>query len=94
MLIALASAVAILSLFSHDILKPTNLYTQVAFGYTPLVLGCLSLWLCLKAHRKAKHKKVVLIYTILLAPFAFSYPVWFLFIWVMYTSGNYHGPMP
>lgn len=93
-LIALASALAVLTLFSPNICKPTNLFTELACGYTPLLLGCLSLWLCMKARRKAKHKKLVVLYTVILLPFAFGYPVWLLFIWIMYRYGNYHGPMP
>ncbi len=94
MLIALATVLAGLSLFSHDILRPTNLNTQLAFGYIPVILGCVCLWLCIKARTKAKHKNLVLLYTVLILPFAFSYPAWLFFIWIMYASGKYNGPMP
>ena len=41
-----------------------------------------------------KHKIAVLVYAILLAPIAFSYPAWLLYLWVLYATGAYKGPLP
>ncbi len=51
------------------------------------------MWLCWRAVKQTRHKKLVLCYAVLLAPFAFSYPAWLVFIWASYVSG-YRGPMP
>jgi hypothetical protein len=52
------------------------------------------MWLCIMAWRNTTHKLLVSLYTIALAPFAFSYPAWVAFIWILYISGRYKGPMP
>jgi hypothetical protein len=93
-LVACATGVAIASLSSAFILDPKTLNAQLAVGYTPILLGCLSMWLCFKARQKARHKRGVLLYAILLAPIAFCYPALMIFIWLMYVSGKYTGPMP
>jgi len=93
-LLVFATASAAISLFFHDLISSNSLTTEVLLGYVPILLGSLSMWLCFKARARAIHKAWVLAYTILLAPFAFSYPAWLLFIWALYKSGRYHGPMP
>jgi hypothetical protein len=57
------------------------------------LLGCISMWLCWRAGKQTRSKKLVLCYAVLLAPFAFSYPAWIVFIWASYVFG-YRGPMP
>lgn len=66
---------------------------EIVLGYVPIPLGCISMWLCWRARQKARHKTLVLCYAILLAPFAFSYPAWILFIYVWFRSGG-GGPFP
>jgi hypothetical protein len=58
------------------------------------ILGCLSMWLCWKAYQKAAHRRSVLLYAILLAPFAFSIPAWWIGIFAMMLSSHYSGPFP
>jgi len=93
-LLTLATAVAVLSLYFNVVVTSRFLLAEAALSYMPMLLGSLSMWLCLKARAKSSHKALVLTYAIVLAPFAFSYPAWMFFIWVMYASGHYHGPMP
>jgi hypothetical protein len=71
-----------------------TLGTQVILGYFPVLLGSVAIWLCIRARRKAAHKRLVALYAVVLAPFAFSYPAWIAILWMMYLSGRYKGPMP
>jgi hypothetical protein len=71
-----------------------TLLNDLAFGYFSILLGCVSMWLCVRARRKAVHKILVTVYAVVLSPFAFSLPAWMLFVWFMYASGRYNGPMP
>jgi hypothetical protein len=66
----------------------------VAAGLVPIVLGGLSMLLCFAARERTRHKRLVIAYAVLLAPFAFSYPAWMMFVKVLYLSGKYTGPMP
>jgi hypothetical protein len=96
-LLFLATALAAVSLFFHQLITPrtpTSFLLELATGYTPILLGFLSMWLCSRARAKARRKGLILTYAIVLAPFAFSYPAWLFFIWVQYASGRYHLPMP
>ncbi|MGA3028090.1 MAG: hypothetical protein ABSF98_25345 [Bryobacteraceae bacterium] len=63
-------------------------------SFLPFVLGGASMLLCLRARQRAQRKRLVLVYAVVLAPFAFSYPAWILFLFVLYVSGRYTGPMP
>lgn len=65
----------------------------MVLGYAPILLGSAAMWLCWRARRIARHKAGILGYAILLAPFAFSYPAWILFLWIWYRAGG-HGPFP
>ena len=76
------------------VLASNGSWTEVVLAYVPILFGILAMWLCLRARAGSEHKALVLTYTIVIAPFAFSYPVWLLFIWVMYRFGHYRGPMP
>jgi hypothetical protein len=89
-----ATAVAVLSFLFHMITRQSSLLSEAVWGYFPVLLGSVSMWLCFKARKEAIHKGFVLLYAILLAPFAFSYPAWLLILWALYASGRYHGPMP
>lgn len=93
-LLGLATAVAALSLCLNFLVRPDSWPAQEVIGYVPIPLGFLSMWLCLKARTKATRKALVVGYAIVLAPFAFNYPAWLFFTWVLYASGRYHGPMP
>lgn len=62
------------------------------FSYLPILLGCFSMLLCILARRRAVYKDLVTLYMILLSPFAFCYPAWFLLFYVVLASG-YQGPM-
>jgi hypothetical protein len=93
-LLACATAIGILSLFSHGIVSATPLVVWIEDGYVPLVLGGLSMLLCFVARQRTRHKRLVVAYAVLLAPFAFSYPAWMLFLWVMCASGKLAGPWP
>jgi hypothetical protein len=65
------------------------------FAYPiPLVLGGLAMLLCLTARLRTRHKRLVVAYTVFLAPFAFSWPAWMAYIAVLYFCGKYAGPMP
>jgi hypothetical protein len=90
----IATAISAVSLFLHVIAPARTLGTEVALGYVPVLLGCAAMWLCIMAWRNTTHKLLVSLYTIALAPFAFSYPAWVAFIWILYISGRYKGPMP
>ena len=68
--------------------------SELLTGYLPFVLGPVSVWLCLKARKRAKHKALILACTFLLAPIAFSYPAWTIYLWFMWVTGRYSGPMP
>ena len=63
-------------------------------GYLPFGVGASAMWLCFVAHHRSKHRRAVIIYMFLLAPFAFYYPV--IWIYLLYTeaTGQYHGPYP
>jgi hypothetical protein len=93
-LLAFATAAAILSMSFHILITPSSLLAEAVLGYVPILLGFLSIWLCCRAWARATHKTLVLVYAVVLTPFAFSYPAWLLVIWVLYKSGNYHGPLP
>jgi hypothetical protein len=94
LLLIVATGIAAVSLFLHLLAPARTLGTEVALGYVPFLLGCAAMWLCIEARRNTTHKLPVLLYTIVLAPFAFSYPAWMIFIWILYISGRYRGPMP
>lgn len=89
-----ATAVATVSYLLHDLPPPNALIGQVIFGYVPIVLGCIAVWLCIRARRKTAHKRLVTLYTVALSPFAFGYPAWIVVLWFLYASGRYKGPMP
>ena len=91
-LLGLATGLSAISLFFHIFIGP-GLATETVLGYTPILFGCVSMWLCWRARQKAQHKTVILLYSILLAPFAFSYPAWIVFIYVWYRAGG-SGPFP
>jgi hypothetical protein len=92
-LLGFATVVALASFFFPSII-PNGLIFEVILGYVPIVLGGICLCLGYSAFRIARHKLSTAAYMVLLTPFAFSYPAWLLFIWIMYASGRYHGPMP
>ena len=93
-LLACATAIAVVSPLTGQIFDPKTPNSQFLVGYIPLVLGCICMWLCFRAQRQAKHRKMILLYAGLLAPFAFAYPAWIAFLCFEYASGRYTGPMP
>jgi len=92
-LLVAATVLSAVSLFFQAIVGARRLITETFLGYLPILLGCISMWLCWRAHQKARRKTLVLCYSILLAPFAFSYPAWIAFLYVWYRSGG-GGPFP
>lgn len=94
LLLAYATVLAALSFLFHMVVPGNSLFGEVALAYVPVLLGCVSMWLCFKAWKGAAHKRFVIFYAIVLAPFAFSYPAWLLILWILYAAGLYHGPMP
>lgn len=94
-LLGFATAIAVVSFFSNNIWSINrSLLTDALLGYVPILCGLVCMWLCFQARKKTYHKRLVLMYAILLAPFAFCYPAWFLILWILYGSGAYRGPMP
>lgn len=91
-----AMAIAAVSLFIVQfiqIVEGGDLAIEVFVGSAPVVLGCIAMGLCYKAYARAMRKKLVVAYAVLLAPFAFSYPAWIVFLWLMFATGRYKGPM-
>jgi hypothetical protein len=80
--------------FARGSVSTTALGAEVAASFLPFVLCGASMLLCLRARQRAQRKRLVLVYAVVLAPFAFSYPAWILFLFVLYVSGRYTGPMP
>jgi len=77
-----------------DAFQLRSLNSDLIEGYTMLGLGCISMYLCYKAWRRSRHRWLVLLYAVILAPFAFSLPASLAFIWIAYATCHYTGPMP
>jgi hypothetical protein len=92
-LLGCATVVALGSFFFLLII-PNGLVYEATLGYVPIALGGICLWLGYSAFRIARHKFSTAAYMVILTPFAFSYPARLLFLWIMYASGRYDGPMP
>lgn len=93
-LLSSAAAIAAVSLFFEPVIRPQRLFAQVVLGYIPVLLGCISMWLCIRASKRSNHKRIVFLYAIVLAPFAFAYPVWWALLYIAYVTGRYNGPTP
>jgi hypothetical protein len=93
-LLFFAVALSAISFSLGAIIDPRSLGAQMIAGYIPLILGGLSMYLCAKSWKAAKHPRLILLSAVLLAPFAFGYPAWFLVAGISYALGRYHGPMP
>jgi hypothetical protein len=63
-------------------------------SYLTLLAGVTCEILCFKALFKAKRKVRIALFTIVLTPFAFSYPAWLAIIAFLYYTKLYTGPMP
>jgi dolichol kinase len=94
MLLGCATAIAILSLFLPEVFLAMPFILHFVAYPIPLVLGGLTMLLCLMARQRTRHKRLVVAYAVFLAPFAFSWPAWMAYIAVLYFSGKYTGPMP
>jgi hypothetical protein len=93
-LLITATIISTLS-FSFHLLAPTERpVMESIFAYLPLLFGGVAIGLCVRAINKASHKRLVMVYTVILAPFAFSHPAWMIILWILYTSGHYKGAMP
>ena len=92
-LLGSATVLSLVSLCFPFFVQPKSLIAQILIGYIPILLGCIAMWLCLRARKKARHKALVILYAILLAPFAFYYPVAVALAWASYVSGG-RGPFP
>ena len=93
-LLLTAAAISTLSFFFRDLVPGKPIVMELIVGYFPLLLGCVAMALCVLALNKAAHKRLVILYAVILAPFAFSYPAWLIILWILYASGRYTGPMP
>jgi len=54
-----ATAIAVVSLFSIELIQivsSESLAAEVFVGYTPVLLGCVSIWLCYRGYRRATRK--------------------------------------
>ena len=78
----------------HPIISPDSFVAELPLGYIPLLCGCVCMYICFKAWQRSIHRVAVILYSTALAPFAFSYPAWMVFIWIAYAYGGYQGPMP
>jgi hypothetical protein len=94
LLIAGATLVAVVSFLSHLIVPSKTLLSDLALGYVPILLGCVSMLLCDRARRRTTHRRLVTLYAVIISPFAFSYPAWILILWILYAPGRYNGSMP
>jgi hypothetical protein len=92
----LLSYATILTFVSCLTLAHANLRSvpHLIIGYIPFVVGGVTMWLCAKAHQRSSHRTAVVVYTILLAPFAFFFPVAWIYLFYMEATGQYHGPYP
>jgi hypothetical protein len=79
--------------FFLNVFTPKALADDILLGYIPILLGCISMSLCWRAHKQARHKALVLCYAVLLAPLAFYYPFASALVWASYISGG-SGPFP
>jgi hypothetical protein len=93
-LLIAATIISAVSFFFHMMAAGRTLGAEVILGYLPLLLGFVAMWLCIWASKRSTHKRLVALYTVVLAPFAFSYPAWMVILWVVYISGRYKGPLP
>jgi len=82
-LLACATVIALLSLFSADLVRTGPLIVRLTTEYFPLVLGPVSMVICFVAGKRTRNKGLVVAYALFLAPFTFSYPAWFLLVWVV-----------
>jgi hypothetical protein len=63
-------------------------------GDSPVVAGCITMGLCSKARQKSNRRTAMMVYTVLLALFAFYYPIAWIYFLYMTATGQYHGPYP
>lgn len=89
-----ATAIANISVFFGTIIGQPPLLAEVVLGYVPLLVGCFCMWLCILATRRSRHKVLIFLYAVVLAPFAFGYPFWLGELYIMTVTGRYKGPMP
>src|SRR5450432_971150 len=85
-LIAIATGIAAVSFLFHVIAPTGTLLGDLILGYAPVLLGCVSMFLLVRARRKVVHRGRVTIYAVILSPFAFSYPAWILILLVYFTN--------
>jgi hypothetical protein len=93
-LLVAATILSAVSFLFQIMATAKTLGAQIAVGYIPVAMGFVAVWLCIRARKRSAHKRLVALYAVVLAPFAFSYPAWTVILWVLYVSGRYKGPMP
>src|SRR2546423_1311942 len=90
----LATAIAVASFFSIMIVGSVYRLLGTLFLFLPLLLGGVYIVCSRAAFRKAGGKlkeRLVFCYSVVLSPFAFCYPGWYLFFFlVAMTSGPDH----
>lgn len=93
-LLAIATVLAVVSLFFHRMFPIHGLWAQLALGCMPILIGCVWASITYRAWQRSSRHWAVALYGFVIAPMAFSYPAWILFVWVMWVFGKYNGPMP
>ena len=93
-LLMTATAISTLSFFFRALVPAKPLVMELILAYSPLLFGGVAMGLCIMAVSKAAHKRLIVLYTMTLAPFAFGYPAWMIILWILYASGRYKGAMP
>jgi hypothetical protein len=93
-LLIAATIISAMSFAFHTMAIGKTLGTEVILGYFPVLLGVAAMWLCIRARKKTAHKRLVALFAVVLAPFAFSYPAWMVILWILFISGRYKGALP
>ena len=80
--LAIATAIAVASFSLPSLGRPFSFPFQVFFDLMPLVLGCLSMLLCVRSWSQSQHRIVVAVYGVILAPVTFCSPGWMILLWL------------
>jgi hypothetical protein len=93
-LLVAATVLSLVSLGLFFVLLPSGQMSKPLVALLPILLGCVSMWLCWRARRAARHKIAVIVYAIVLAPFAFSYPAGLALLWATGLRVEFHRLSP
>jgi hypothetical protein len=87
-LLITATGISALSFFFRDVMPAKPLALELIFAYFPLLFGGAAMALCILAINRAAHKRLVVLYAVILAPFAFRYSVWMIIVWILYAAAT------